>query len=268
MNVLAVLKRELIGRGNVLLLALGLGTLQLIGSHFESDPRAFVDKVSFMAVATALGLAWVVALLYGATMLSRDLEERRFGFLLNRPLSPAEIFLGKVLAGLCLALAAGLVSCLPQLLLGGLGRQILLRETATVVGIGLAGSLVLLLLFHALSIQVRSRSLWLVLDLAAWALFFLGVRLLSLRLMAVNGFQEMAHLWLGLLIAVSLGLAVAGYLQVAEGRADLQRGHRWVSLTMASTLALVLLGGWAQVAWTLKHRPAPVQTQPRAQRIR
>ena len=268
MSILAVTRREWIGRRNVLLLSLGMGLLQFLGLHLNPDPAQAFDKTSFLAVATGTMYAWAVAALYGATMLSRDLEERRFGFLLNQPLHEAQIFLGKVLAGVGLAFLSGLLACLPPLLLSGFWRQLGMREAGSILGVWLAGSLVLLLLFHALSIQVRSRSLWLALDLAAWSFFFLGVRLLSLRLMAVDGFREMAHLWLGLLIAVSLGLAVAGYLQVSEGRADLQRGHRWVSLTMVSTLVLVLLGGWAQVVWTLKHRPAPVQTQARTHRIR
>ena len=268
MSILAVTRREWIGRRNVLLLSLGMGLLQFAALHFEQDPAQAFDKTSFLAVATGTMYAWAVAALYGATMLSRDLEERRFGFLLNQPLHGGQIFLGKILAGVGLAFVAGLLACLPPLLLSGFWRQLGVRDAGSIVGVWLAGSLVLLLLFHALSIQVRSRSPWLALDLAAWTLFFLGVRLLSLQFKAVDAFPEMVHLWLGLLIAVSLGLALAGYLQVAEGRADLQRGHRWISLTMASTLALVLLGGWAQVVWTLKHRPAPVQTQPRAHRTR
>ena len=126
----------------------------------------------------------------------------------------------------------------------------------------LAGSLSLLLLFHAVSIQVRSRSLWLLLDLAAWVLFFGVVRWLSLRLIDTEAFPDMVHLWGGLLVGVTLGLGIAGYLQVAQGRADLQRGHRWVSVTMAFTLGLVLLAGWADVAWVLKHRPPAAKAPP------
>ena len=268
MSILAVTRREWTGRRNILLLALGVGVIQFLGVYFKPDPKTAQDYASFVGIFSGTMLAWVVALLCGATMVSRDLEERRFGFLLNQPLHPAQIFLGKVLAGLGLALVAGVLASLPSVLLSGLWREVALRDVGSVLGVGLAGSLSLLLLFHAVSIQVRSRSLWLLLDLMAWAVFFGVVRWLSLRLIAVEAFPEMFHLWLGLLVGVTLGLGLAGYLQVAQGRADLQRGHRWVSVTMASTLGLMLLVGAVDVAWVLKHRPPQAKAQPRGSRVR
>ncbi len=268
MSILAITRREWTGRRNVLLLALGIGVIMALGLYFEPDPKTAHDKASFMGVFSGTMLAWVIALLFGATMVSRDLEERRFGFLLNQPLHPAQIFLGKVLAGLGLALLAGLLASLPSVLLSGLWRQVALRDVGSILGVGLAGSLSLLLLFHAVSIQVRSRSLWLLLDLTAWVLFFGLVRWLSLRLIEAGAFPEMFHLWLVLLAGVTLGLGLAGYLQVAQGRADLQRGHRWVSVTLASTLGVMLLAGAVEVAWVLKHRPPAAKAQPRSSRIR
>ena len=268
MSILAVTRRVLTGRRNILLLALGFSVISLLSLSFETDPKTAHEKASFMGVFSGTMLAWVIALLFGATMVSRDLEERRFGFFLNQPLHPAQIFLGKVLAGLGLGLLAGLLATLPPVLLSGLWRQLALKDVGSVLGVGLAGCLVLLLFFHVVSIQVRSRSLWLLLDLVAWTAFFAGVRWLSLRLIDGGAFQDMFHLWLGLLAGVTLGLGIAGYLQVAEGRADLQRGHRWVSVTMALTLGLALLAGWADVSWVLKHRPPEAKAQPRNSRIR
>ncbi len=268
MTALAVFRREWTGRRNVILLALGMGFIQLLGLHFGTDAGALHDKAVVMTVGTGTGLAWVVAALFGATMVGRDLEERRFGFLLNHPIRLGDIFAGKVGAGLCLALLSGLLVCLPPLLMGGVWRVFSLREAGSVAGVWLAGSLVLLLLFHAVSIQVRSRSLWLVLDLAAWSAFVWGARILSLRLIAVGAFAGMFRLWLVLLVVVTVGLGIAGYLQVAEGRADLQRGHRWVSTTLAISLGVALLIGWVQVAWVLRSRPAVPQIQPGSARGR
>ena len=263
MSALAVFRREWIGRRNVFLLALGMGFIQLIAIRFETEAGRAAAGVVFSGTL----LAWVVAALFGATMVGRDLEERRFGFLLNHPIRLGEIFLGKVTAGLGISFVSAGLMCVPPLLLGGLWRLFSLKQGGQAVGVWLAGSLVLLLLFHALSIQVRSRSLWLVVDLVAWAVFFYGVRALSLRVIAVGAFPEMVYLWDVLIAVVTLGLALAGYLQMAQGRADLQRGHRWVSTTMAISLGLALLIGWAQVSWVLTQRPDP-RTQPRSVRIR
>ena len=264
MTTLAVFRREWIGRRNVFLLALGMGFIQLVGMQFEAE----VGKTTLLSVGSGTLLAWVVAALFGATMVGRDLEERRFGFWLNQPLRTGEIFAGKVAAGVGMAVLAAVVLCLPMLLFGGLRRVLSLREASEAVGGGLAGSLVLLLLFHAVSIQVRSRSLWLVLDLAAWSGFFWSVRLLSLKLIWAGAFEQMFHVWLTLLVLVTLGLAVAGYLQVAQGRADLQRGHRWVSVTLALSLGLALLVGSAQAAWVLRSKAESLKQQAVSPRIR
>ncbi len=268
MSILAVTRREWTGRRNVLLVAIGFSIISLLSLYFEADPKLALEKASFMGVFSGTALAWVIALLFGATMVSRDLEERRFGFFLNQPLHAGQIFLGKVLAGLGLALLAGLLTTLPSVLLSGLWRQVALKDVGSILGVGLAGSLVLLLLFHAVSIQVRSRSLWLLLDLVTWTAFFAGVRWLSLRLMGAWAFQDLVHLWLGLLAGGTLGLGIAGYLQVAQGRADLQRGHRWVSVTLALTAGLLLLAGWVDTAWVLKHRPPVAWTSQPGNRSR
>ncbi len=264
MTTLAVLRREFIGRRNVFLLALGMGFIQLVGMQFEAE----VGKTTLLTVGSGTLLAWVVAALFGATMVGRDLEERRFGFLLNQPLRTGEIFAGKVGAGVGMAVLAAMVLCLPTLLFGGLWRLFSLKQAGQTVGTWLAGSLVCLLLFHAVSIQVRSRSLWLALDLAAWSGFFWIVRLLSRRLISAGAFEEMVHLWITLLVLVTLGLAMAGYLQVAQGRADLQRGHRWVSVPLALSLGLALLIGWGQAAWVLRSKAESLKQQAVSLRIR
>lgn len=264
MSTLAVFTREWIGRRNLFLLALGLGFIQLVAVRSETEP----GKVAALAVGSGTLLAWAVAALYGATMVARDLEERRFGFLLNQPIRLGEIFLGKVAAGIALSVLAGSLVALPMVLLGGVWRQFTLAQAGQTLCGWPAGSLVALLLFHAVSVQLRSRSLWLLLDLAAWPAFFWCTGRLSRRLIDVGAFPEMLHLWLVLLVVVTLGLGLAGYLQVAEGRADLRRGHRWVSTTLATSLGLALLIGWGQVAWVLKSRPPEPRTQPRADRIR
>jgi ABC-type transport system involved in multi-copper enzyme maturation permease subunit len=268
MTTHAVFRREWIGRRNTFLLALGLGFIYLTMIRFDHQMGAYRDKATIILATTSILLPWAVAALFGATMVGRELEERRFGFLLNQPIRLGEIFLGKVAAGLGIALAFGFLACLPALLLGGIWRQVSLLDAARLLGLGMAGCIVLLLFFHAASIQVRSHSLWLVLDLVAWTAFGWGVRALTWKLLLAGVFEEMFHLWLLLLVVVTAGLGIAGYLQVAEGRADLKRGHRWVSTTLALSLGIALLLGWAQTALALKHLPAKSGTHAGSTRIR
>jgi hypothetical protein len=267
MSTFAVFRREWIGRRNVFLLALGIGFIQFLGITFDAEAGTRSDKAMVLVSGASTLLAWVVAALFGATMVGRDLEERRFGFLLNHPLRLGEIFLGKVAAGLSMAVLSACLMCLPLVLLGGLWRQISWKASG-MVGFWLAGCIVLLLLFHAVSLQLRSRSRWLVLDLAAWVAFGWGLRALTRKLLFTAPIDEMFRLWLLLLVIVTVGLGIAGYLSVAEGRADLQRGHRWVSATLAISLGLALLVGWAQTAWVLGHLPARPGTFAGSTRIR
>lgn len=256
MTILAIARREWIGRRNLFLLALGMGLIQLVALWTDAQGPHLSEQSSFMSTLTGTGLAFSVAALFGASMVGRDLDERRFGFFLNHPLAPWDIYAGKVLGGLGLALLAGIVVVAPSALLARLWRLLSLRDVGQVLGFWLIGCFVLLLFFHAASIQVRSRSPWLLLDLAAWVGFAWGVRRLTGSLLTEAAFPALGHLWLGQLGLVTAGLAVAGYLQVAQGRGDLRRGHRWISLTLTTTLALSLLVGWLQVSWVRAH-PAP-----------
>lgn len=261
MNILVIARREWVGRRNLFLLALGMGLIQLIALWTDTQAPQLTEKSAFMATLTGTMLAFTVAALFGASMIGRDLDERRFGFFLNRPFAAAEIFVGKVAAGLGLAMLAGITVVAPSLLLGRLRSLLSLQGVGQMLGIWLVGAFVLLLFFHAASIQLRSRSPWLLLDLAAWVGFAWGVRRLTLSLFDAGTFPALGHLWLGQLGLVTVGLAVAGYLQVAQGRADLRRGHRWVSLTLTTTLAVSLLAGWLQVRWELSHGAPGTQAQ-------
>jgi hypothetical protein len=251
MSTLTVFRREWIGRRNALLVAVGEGLLLLLAAWVDPTLRPPHDRGLLMAVFGSLIFVWVFAALFGATMIGKDLEERRFGFFLNRPLHPAQIFFGKVAAGLVFAALAGVLVGLPWTLVTGAWRQLPWVEVARLVGFWFGGGLLLLLTLHVLSIQTRARTPWILLDIAVWGGLLWGWWRLAVRLLLAR--TTVSPEWFlggtfGLLI---LGLLVAGYLQVAEGRADLRRGHRWVSLTMATTVAIILLAGWGFSSWAI-----------------
>ncbi len=251
MNTLAVFRREWIGKRNLFLLATGEGLLLLFAYLYDPAMRAGSDKGAAMAVFGSLMFVWVCAALFGATMIGKELEERRFGFFLNRPLHPAEIFFGKVTAGLAQALLAGLLTCLPWLLGGG-WQGLALVEAGRLVSAWLLGGLFLLLLLHAVSIQARSKAPWLLLDLAAWGGCLWGCWSLFRKLaLSGVGFEHAVRFAGGVFAAMTLGLLVSGYLQVAQGRSDLRRGHRWVSLAMALTIGVTLFAGWGYTTWAI-----------------
>jgi len=215
-----------------------------------------------LAVATmmAVGIAVVLALFLGSTIVGRDLAENRMGFYFARPLSAAAIWWGKLGTAFLLVLICELIVLLPTALVSGRAREVLLLgwpelEWAVLQWIG---PLAVLLVAHAAGVAWRARSAWLVLD--AGAMLALAAAILwtarpFLQVQAIGVIRA----GLTLLLAASLlALAAAGAVQVAVGRVDLRRGHRALSLTLWGTgaAAVVALAAWGH--WVRAADPADI----------
>ncbi len=233
------------------------------------------DLRSGLAFGLAALLAALLALFLGTSMIASDLAERRLGFYFARPLTGWTLWAGKLTACLALMLGAGLLVLIPAALLGIEGNPFGLQAT---VG-GWAGLLVLwslrlvalLLASHAMSVIVRARSPWIVLDLGA-LLVVAGLYWGAWRRLTLVGVGSPPVYWErsswtdprdwmanGFLLIALLALAVAGALQVARGRTDLRRGHRALSLSLWGSLlaAAVLLTGLS--VWAISGGPADLQ---------
>jgi hypothetical protein len=173
---LAVFEREIVERRLLLVAALVLGLVPLLAPLLPGMPPA---RPAELRSGTALGIALVLtlalALLLGGSVIVRDLAERRLGFYFARPLSGTAIWAGKLAAAAALTVGAGLLVLLPATLVGGPPDPSGYWGTSSGVfqsGFSLAviwfGVLLLTLTAaHAVSVMVRSRSPWLLLDLAA-----------------------------------------------------------------------------------------------------
>ncbi|HVS14194.1 MAG TPA: hypothetical protein VMV46_09735 [Thermoanaerobaculia bacterium] len=207
-------------------------------------------------VATAGGLSIafgaVVALVFGATMLSSDLVEGRLGFFLSQPIPTQALYWGRLLGASIAAVACQLACVVPALLL--LRPRFL---DATLVEWWLSVFLTipaLVALGHVVASIFRLRTAWLALDLAA----ALAVTLLvagALRTATLVGPLQVAPLFVVVLsaLAAAVALLLAGPLQLSHGRTDRVRSHRWLSiglwtvpLVTAGTLA-VSAGSWARL---------------------
>jgi hypothetical protein len=218
-----------------------------------------------MRDGTALGLALVasavLAVVLGSSVLARDLSERRLGFYFVRPLSGAAIWGGKMLGAAILVVGSGVLVLLPTWLAGGhfapaanSGVPAAVNNLAAVLQLVL-GVLLLLVTAHAVSVMVRSRSPWLVLDLVALAVVaavLWSCRRL-LRSEAAFGAAEMMQI--AFAGAALIATAIAGLIQVVRGRTDLRRGHRLLSLVLWSSLGAAALGGAAYTRWVLGATP-------------
>ncbi|HYU35913.1 MAG TPA: hypothetical protein VEW48_27460 [Thermoanaerobaculia bacterium] len=265
---LAILGREIAERR---LLLLGAAFASLFPVFIPWLPGPGGQDPAELRGGMALGLALItsalLALVLGATVIARDLSERRLGFYFARPIPGWAIWAGKMLGAALLSLGAGALVLVPALIAGG-------RVDASgfwgLSGPGRAGGgmsspavlflvsleiLLLLVAGHAASVMVRSRSPWLAVDLFVATLVAMTLWACD-RLLWKEGAADIIE-WGGTAFAaISLvALAVAGLVQVARGRTDLRRGHRLLSLTLWGLVGAAALGHAAYALWALRVTP-------------
>lgn len=259
---LAVLRREVAERWLIALAALLLGLVPLLAPLLPlGTPLQGPDLRAGTALALALIVSYLLALVLGSTVLARDLAERRLAFYFSRPLPGWAIWAGKLGGAALLSLGAGLLVLLPSLLLGDRPDPGGLLDPGLSWGLGLNGAfwtvsvLVLLLLANALGVMIRSRSPWLLLDLAAAAGTVVLAWVIGARLLFAGAYGALIRGHLGLLTGLLLALLAASAVQVIRARTDLRRGHRLLSLTLWSLLgvSLAALGTYSQ--WVLSVSP-------------
>lgn len=280
----AILRREVFERRLVGLLALALGVIAValpLIPGFRPGGVRVTDLQGGLALGLALLLTMILALFLGGSIIAGDLAERRLGFYFSRPLPGWTIWAGKLAAALALMLGGGILVLAPAVLLGGnlsfdglwgVGGEI------SVSGAGLLLSWLLFLLFlllatHAASVIVRARSPWALLDLTALAVCG-GLIWWTSRRLRFEGalFQNVswtfkpedrlgiaAWMELGLAVAVLLALAVAGALQVIQGRNDLRRAHRALSQGLWGGLLAAVLLFVGLAAWVLSAGPGDLR---------
>lgn len=241
----AVALREIAERRFVLVAAAAAAVLPFLVPHLPGVPGDDTDVtrgITALILASAFGLGG--SLLVGASVVGRELAEKRLSFHFSHPLSAPVIWGGKLAGGLALVLAAELLVYVPASLAGG-GFPGLpsISDDPRALGLLLLLAVPLFLVAWAGSVALRSRSPWLVVDLLLLvglpaALFAAGRRLLR--------FGHPPRLsWAVAATAVLLvALLAATLAQVVAGRTDARRGHGAQSLTLWG----LLLAGTAGAA--------------------
>jgi hypothetical protein len=240
----AVFLAELKARRLVLLAALAMSALiplVALAPALEDQRPSDVREVVSLILVVVFGYG--LALAFGATTFGSDLSERRLGFHFARPVGGLAIWVGRMAAVWCVMMLAEALALLPPLLANGGTFDVLISMGWWSVPAFVVGPTFLLLLAHAVSIMVRARTPWLVLDvIAATAASVAG----WLALRSKVGFlsPEALMVVIGLFAAVLLAaLLLAGTAGTVSGRADLRRTHGALSLV----LWLVVGASWPAV---------------------
>ncbi len=260
---LAVLWREMAERWLIAVAAAVLSLVPLAAPLLEVPGYRGPDLRGGVALGLSLIVSLLLALMLGSSILARDLGERRLGFYFSRPLPGLAIWGGKLAAAFLLALGSGLLVGLPAVLLGDgvdlsgyWGTSFSLRlGLAANLGLWAAALALLVLLANAVSTMIRTRSPWLLLDLAAATLLAAFLWVESNRLLAAQAVDAFFGAGLGLLIAGVVALAAATAVQVVRGRTDARLGHRLLSLTLWGLLGVSALAAAGFGRWVLAASP-------------
>jgi ABC-type transport system involved in multi-copper enzyme maturation permease subunit len=253
----AVARREIGEKAFVLLAACVLAFVPFLatlipGVRQYDAHQVIVTTAAFLSVGFALGLAVIL----GATVIGRDLSERRLSFYFARPISPASIWFGKMAASLAMVLVSFAVLFLPSIAVATrtwrkTWNVDLLWFMTTVALIAIA----LMFIAHALSTMIRSRSPFVLVD---FVLFIITVAIgvaLVLPLVFAFASQLAAFIGYGLAAAFIVALVGAGWYQLQEGRVERRQSHRALSLALWSSMGCALVVAAVFVAWVLSAKP-------------
>lgn len=259
---LAIVWREIHERRALLAAAAVAALLPVLAPLLPStgsNPAEDIREAVLLVIAG--GLLPIFALLLGVGFIGRDLGEGRLGFYYSQPVSGPTIWFGRLGGVMLLLWAVEMIIVLPTILLSSdpirffvLGNVLdpFIPNWLTPV-FHFVASFAIVLVAHAIGIVWRARSAWLVVDTIAllvvaalgWAAVSPFLPMVAPEIVVGIGYWVLA--W------VIIGLTVAGAVQVAAGRIEPRRCHRFLSVSLwtilvAATGALLAWSVWVRSA--------------------
>jgi ABC-type transport system involved in multi-copper enzyme maturation permease subunit len=256
-HVLAIARREIEERAFVFIAAVAIALVSLVvlvipyGSL--GDRKSGVVMLGFF-----LGVAftWALALILGATLVGRELSEKRLSFYFTRPVSGSAIWFGKLLAALVLLAASfAIVNAIP-LGIGGHEWESMSTYSRLAAMLQVAGIAILLLLVaHVVSTWVRSRSRLLAIDFVA-TLIVIALCLGSIApLLVAAAFGPALNVVALFILAIVVACVAGGAIQLSRGRIDARRSHRELSAFVWLVVGIAALSAFGYSRWTLGATP-------------
>lgn len=262
----ALLRRELTSRWPALAASLVMGAF--IVCLPVLSPPGTVSPAELRSLASAgVILIWsaILALLLGASLFAREVGGGAFDFRI--PASGLILWMARLSAALALlALCVGLV-LLPSLLIGfdpGAFRTALAAPSMIPASAGplfllffYAGALTfLLLLTNAVSLAVRSRSAWSILDLASAAILASAIGIAWKRLREIEAPLAIEILLCLVSAQLLATLLVASAAQIARGRGEGDRAHRAHAILSFAGAVLASAATLLFSSWYVQPTPA------------
>jgi ABC-type transport system involved in multi-copper enzyme maturation permease subunit len=253
----AVARREIGEKAFVLIAACVLVLVPFLATLIPGVRQFDAHQVIITTAAfLSVGFAWGLAVILGATVVGRDLSERRLSFYFARPISPAAIWFGKMAASLVMVVVSFAILFVPAIAFAMTAwRRSWNVDLRLFIGGVIVVSIALLFLMHALSTMIRSRSAFVIADFAILIITALIATAIVVPL--VFAFAMDLAWFVGSVLAAAFVAALigAGWYQLAEGRVERRQSHRALSLALWSSFGCVLLIAAIYVAWVVSAKP-------------
>ena len=230
------------------------------------------DAAGPIGLMVAVLLGGMAALLAGWSMLARDADDGRLGFLFAKPVSWPAIWAGKWIAAGLLAGASGLLAAIPWMAVyPPETKTSWWRAMADPEGWTYAVSLVVLIVGFAnfAATAFRARSKWLAVDLTLLLAALWAVRrfVAPLAMVGVLDLPPAAGASRCCPPRVAVALLAASAGQLAVGRTDIVRAHRALSIVFWALVVSLLVAAAGRLAWVERAgpsdlRPAPYEVRP------
>ncbi|HEY3055465.1 MAG TPA: hypothetical protein VGK31_05995 [Thermoanaerobaculia bacterium] len=270
-RVLAIAARDLRQRSFVFTAAAFMAAIPFLAAllpYTRWSSRG--DVISVGGVVVSIGFTYALAMILGGSFVGRDLSERRLSFYFSKPVSAAAIWVGKLVAavvtiGLCFG-----ITFLPSFLitrrvwapnLSGISPASMIMANVTT-------ALCLLLVAHAGSTMVRSRSPRVALDLLLLCAVVGGVWLTLRPLFAVRAMRLFKDVGLFILAGLVLSVLLAGWWQLAKGRTEIRRSHSELSRSLWICAGAIVLIAALYVAWVFSAGPRDIDIKMGTQNAR
>lgn len=250
-QTLIIAAREIRERTLVLMVAAFSAVVPFIVLNLPGSRRTGgMEMIGAVGTVGAVSFTIAMAFILGASILGRELTERRLSFYFARPVNASAIWFGKLLAAIVLLGCSFAIIFVPSMLAGrstweralnvGPGRVVVFTAVVTFT---------LFLISHALSTAVRSRSGFAGLDLAGVVIAGAAAWVILTSLLHALAVQLAKAVSLTLLAGLIVSLIGAGAWQLSRGRADSRRSHLEMSKFFWTALAVVLVVVGVYTAW-------------------
>lgn len=258
--MIRVATREVMERKLIFAACLMLGILSLAAPLLPDfrltggDPKA---TISFFAFAFTFMFGLSLSFMTGATIISRDLAERRMSFYFSKPISHWSIWGGKMLGAFLITVIGSLLAVLPATMIGG-GLFMLTnpkadpmeKEAGWVVDL-VVWTIILFFIAigHFASIALRARSKWVALDIFGASAITLILYYATKPLVTAGAMDVVKVMLITAVLALLLSLFVAGAIGIARGRTDIRVVHAATSIGFMSIMGPIALATLLYSAW-------------------